>query len=83
MYIIINMIKQYSIKYLTSLTTMVALCLMFCSLTAWADSRSATVRISCTVLPMIEMTQKDAYRLSECILDRDGRKVKLVSITAL
>ena len=60
---------------------------------ALADSRSATVRISCTVVPMIEMVQDKTvnvrsnlgkqYLSSESWIDRGGQRVQLVSITAL
>ena len=60
---------------------------------ALADSRAATVRVSCTVVPMIEMVQNttltarsnlgDQYLSNETWVDRSGQQVKLVSITAL
>ena len=62
-------------------------------LSARADSRSATVRVSCTVVPVIEMVQKDTlgvrsnlgkqYLSNESWVDRDGQRIKLVSVTAL
>lgn len=60
---------------------------------AWADSKSASVRISCTVVPMIEMSHQktfsvhtnlqNRYLSSDSMVERGGQKIHLHSITAL
>lgn len=65
----------------------------FLPLTAAAESKSKTVRISCTVVPMIEMSQTDSFsmrsnlgkqlRMTESYTERAGQKVQLYSLTAL
>ena len=62
-------------------------------LPAFADSRSKSVQVSCTILPMIEMSQTaslqvnsnlgNRYLTSENLVDRQGQKVRLMSVTAL
>ena len=66
---------------------------VFLPCAALADSKSKTVRISCTVVPMIELTQRETlsvqsnlgkqYRLLESQTERAGQKVQLYSLTAL
>lgn len=61
----------------------------------WAASKSATARISCTILPMIEADLTPArvqangnlgetqYRMQQEINDKNGLRAKHYSITAL
>lgn len=62
----------------------------------FADTRSATVRVSCTILPVIEITSAKTlaepavktnlginYALTESIRKAGNHKIKLYSITAL
>lgn len=56
---------------------------------AWAGSRTATVRVSCTVLPMIEMSSNAAVLSNQRLASTEefraigGRGMKLISYTAL
>jgi len=77
------MIIYYYIKKFTSFITIAVTLLTFCALPVWADSRSATVRISCTVAPMLEMTRNSTMAARETQIERAGQKIKLVSFTAL
>ena len=82
----------YFVKINLAFTLLVGVA-TFNPLSALADARSATVRVSCTVVPMIEMVQKDTvsvrsnlgkqYLSNESWIDRGGQRVKLVSVTAL
>jgi hypothetical protein len=47
----------------------------------WAGSRSATIRVSCTILPMLEMSS--ATVPSEEIRLTDTGRLKLLTYTAL
>ena len=66
---------------------------LFCG-TALASSKSATIQVSCTIKPMIEMAGsssvkarsnmgKERFQMSECLMDRGSQKTKLYSLTAL
>ena len=62
----------------------------------FAESRSATVRISCTILPMLEVSApkladpivgtnlgKTSYQVSQTLVQRPEGLLKLYSVTAL
>ena len=60
---------------------------------AFAASKSASVQVSCTIKPMIEMAATSAvransnlgrqYQMSENLMDRGAQKMKIYSLTAL
>lgn len=77
------MIIYYYIKQFTSFITIAVTLLTLCAAPGWADSRSTTVRISCTVAPMLEMTKNRVLTARETQVERAGQKIKLVSFTAL
>ena len=66
--------------------------LLLCG-SASAASKSATIQVSCTIRPMIEMAASSAVRansnlgkqfqMSESFVDRGSQKTKLYSLTAL
>ena len=67
----------------------VLLCLALAA-PAWAESRSHTVQVSCTVPLIIEMagtevrsTLDKQYQMTEDVRIRDGERVRLYSLTAL
>ena len=62
--------------------------------TAFASSKSATIQVSCTIKPMIEMASSPSsaqvntnlgkqFQMNESFVDRGSQKTKLYSLTAL
>jgi hypothetical protein len=76
-------------------TVLHVLFLLSAAMPAFADSKSATVQVSCTVPAMIELAAPIAqavsarsnlsnqYQMTEGIGLRDGQSIKLYSLTAL
>ncbi len=76
--------------------TLSALLFLAATIPAFADAKSMTVNVSCTVPAMIEMAaspnaqlvqarsnMNDQYQMTEDLGSRDGRRVKVYSLTAL
>lgn len=64
------------------------------SVPAFAASKTASIRVSCTIKPIMEIggssspaaysnLDRRQYRMSECLQDRGSQKVRLYSLTAL
>lgn len=79
-------------KLRTALNVLLFLCV---AIPAFADAKSATVQVSCTIPAMIELAAPIAqavtarsnlsnqYQMTDDIGNRDGQRVRLYSLTAL
>jgi hypothetical protein len=74
--------KQFLARKRVFWVVLLLIGMMAVSSASFAASRSVTARISCTVVPMIEITSQTLLS-NESLVDRGGQKVKLVSVTAL
>ena len=83
---------QASKKLILAVIFLAGILILQC-LPAFADSRSKTIQVSCTIVPMIEMSQTasfqarsnlgNRYLSSDSLVDRQGQRVRLISVTAL
>ena len=66
---------------------------LFLCNSASAASKSASIQVSCTIKPMIELVATSSvransnlghqYQMSESLMDRGAQKMKIYSLTAL
>ena len=85
--------KQFLVRKKSSVAALLLAGMLFAvPAPCFAASRSVSARVSCTVVPMIEITSqtlqahsnlRGQFLSSESLVDRGGQKVRLVSVTAL